>query len=93
MVDINPKAFEGLTVVITGTLEKVTRKEAQELVERAGEKVTGSVSRGPECARKFRLLGQMFMGGFDFIALAEGHFLSPLVIYCFSPFGRTTFSH
>jgi len=44
MVDINPKAFEGLTVVITGTLEKVTRKEAQELVERAGGKVTGSVS-------------------------------------------------
>ena len=44
MVDINPKSFEGLTVVITGTLEKVTRKEAQELVERAGGKVTGSVS-------------------------------------------------
>ena len=42
--EIDPTALEGLTVVITGTLEQVSRKEAQELVERAGGKVTGSVS-------------------------------------------------
>ncbi len=43
-LDLNPKALEGLTVVITGTLPNLSRKQAQELVERAGGKVTGSIS-------------------------------------------------
>jgi len=42
--DEGPKSLEGLTIVITGKLEKITRKEAQELVEQAGGKITGSVS-------------------------------------------------
>ena len=42
--DLNPKALEGLTVVITGTLPNLSRKQVQELVERAGGKVTGSIS-------------------------------------------------
>ena len=40
-LDLNPKALEGLTVVITGTLPNLSRKQAQELVERAGGKSQG----------------------------------------------------
>ncbi|SHG71860.1 DNA ligase (NAD+) [Thermosyntropha lipolytica DSM 11003] len=35
----------GKTVVITGTLSRMSRKEAEELVEKAGGKASGSVSR------------------------------------------------
>ena len=37
--------LEGKTVVLTGTLEGMTRDEAGEMVKRAGGKVTGSVSK------------------------------------------------
>ena len=37
--------FEGLTFVITGTLPTLKRKEAQELIEKFGGKVSGSVSK------------------------------------------------
>ena len=37
--------FSGKTVVITGTLPTLGRKEAQELLEKHGAKVTGSVSK------------------------------------------------
>ncbi|MCR4998941.1 MAG: NAD-dependent DNA ligase LigA [Lachnospiraceae bacterium] len=37
--------FSGKTVVITGTLPTLGRKEAQELLEKNGAKVTGSVSK------------------------------------------------
>ena len=37
--------FSGLKFVITGTLATLGRKEAAELVERLGGKVTGSVSK------------------------------------------------
>lgn len=37
--------FSGKTVVLTGTLHKLTRDEASKLLERAGAKVTGSVSK------------------------------------------------
>ena len=43
-LDLNPKDLEGLTVVITGALPNLSRKQAQELVERSGGKVTGSIS-------------------------------------------------
>ncbi len=39
-LDLNPKALEGLTVVITGTLPNLSRKQVQELVQRSGGKVT-----------------------------------------------------
>ena len=44
--DIQVKAsiFTGKTVVITGTLDGLTRNEAKEMVESMGGKVTGSVS-------------------------------------------------
>lgn len=38
-------AFAGLTFVITGTLPTLSRKEAQAMIEQAGGKVTGSVSK------------------------------------------------
>ncbi|MBP5265947.1 MAG: NAD-dependent DNA ligase LigA, partial [Lachnospiraceae bacterium] len=38
-------AFSGKTVVITGTLPSLGRKEAAELLEANGAKVTGSVSK------------------------------------------------
>lgn len=38
-------AFAGLTFVITGTLPTLSRKEAQAVIEQAGGKVTGSVSK------------------------------------------------
>ncbi|QPN66555.1 BRCT domain-containing protein [Synechococcus sp. CBW1006] len=37
-------AFSGLTVVITGKLERMERKEAERLVERAGGNAVGSIS-------------------------------------------------
>lgn len=43
-IAITAEAFSGLTVVITGALECMERKDAELLVERAGGKATGSVS-------------------------------------------------
>jgi DNA ligase (NAD+) len=39
------KKFEGLTFVLTGTLEKYARNEAKEIIERLGGRVSGSVSK------------------------------------------------
>ncbi|MER5309095.1 NAD-dependent DNA ligase LigA [Streptomyces sp. NPDC002773] len=43
--DVGPRPLEGLTVVVTGTLEKFTRDGAKESLQRLGAKVTGSVSK------------------------------------------------
>ncbi|MFB4165461.1 NAD-dependent DNA ligase LigA [Alteribacillus sp. JSM 102045] len=40
--------FNGKTIVLTGTLEKLTRKEAKEKIEAFGGKVTGSVSKSTD---------------------------------------------
>ena len=40
-----PKPLAGLTVVLTGTLPHLTREQAKELLEAAGAKVAGSVSK------------------------------------------------
>ena len=39
------KKFEGLTFVLTGTLEKYGRNDAKEMIERLGGRVSGSVSK------------------------------------------------
>jgi len=39
------KIFEGQTAVLTGTMETLGRKEAKEIIERLGGKVSGSVSK------------------------------------------------
>lgn len=38
-------AFEGMTVVVTGTLERFSRSEAEEAIRNAGGKTAGSVSK------------------------------------------------
>ncbi|MGA5062365.1 NAD-dependent DNA ligase LigA [Streptomyces exfoliatus] len=43
--DVGPRPLEGLTVVVTGTLENFTRDGAKESLQRLGAKVTGSVSK------------------------------------------------
>lgn len=40
--------FAGKTVVVTGTLQRLTRKEAETLIKQAGGKVTGSVSKNTD---------------------------------------------
>ena len=41
--------FSGKTVVLTGTLSSMGRKEATSLLEDLGAKVTGSVSKATDC--------------------------------------------
>ena len=43
--DTKPQPLAGKTFVLTGTLPTLTRDEAKELVEAAGGKVSGSVSK------------------------------------------------
>ncbi|MEG3629130.1 NAD-dependent DNA ligase LigA [Streptomyces poriticola] len=43
--DEGPRPLEGLTVVVTGTLERFTRDGAKEALQSQGAKVTGSVSK------------------------------------------------
>ena len=43
--DEGPRPLEGLTVVVTGTLEHFTRDGAKEALQSRGAKVTGSVSK------------------------------------------------
>ncbi|MEQ8142548.1 NAD-dependent DNA ligase LigA [Streptomyces sp. OP7] len=43
--DEGPRPLEGLTVVVTGTLENFTRDGAKEALQNQGAKVTGSVSK------------------------------------------------
>jgi DNA ligase (NAD+) len=43
--DEGPRPLEGLTVVVTGTLERYTRDAAKEALQVRGAKVTGSVSK------------------------------------------------
>ncbi|MDL5203937.1 NAD-dependent DNA ligase LigA [Streptomyces sp. ALI-76-A] len=43
--DQGPRPLEGLTVVVTGTLERFTRDGAKEALQGRGAKVTGSVSK------------------------------------------------
>ncbi len=44
LTEIEDKRFEGLTFVVTGTLENYGRREAQEIIEKFGGKASGSVS-------------------------------------------------
>lgn len=45
---LDESVFAGKTVVLTGKLEKFTRREAKEFIEANGGKVTGSVSRNTD---------------------------------------------
>jgi len=43
--DLSPKPLAGKTLVLTGTLPTLSREEAKEMIEAAGGKVAGSVSK------------------------------------------------
>ena len=43
--EVEDKIFEGKTFVLTGTLEKYTRTEASDIIEKFGGKTSGSVSK------------------------------------------------
>jgi DNA ligase (NAD+) len=47
-VSVANSYFSGKTIVLTGTLSKYGRKEATEILENLGAKVTGSVSKATD---------------------------------------------
>lgn len=47
--DLSPKPLAGQTFVLTGTLPTLSREEAKEMIEAAGGKVAGSVSKKTNC--------------------------------------------
>ena len=73
--------FEGMTFVLTGTLENYTREQASKIIENFGGKVSGSVSKkttyvlaGQEAGSKLtkaQKLGVEVLGESDFIKLIE----------------------
>lgn len=73
--------FSGKTVVLTGTLSSMGRKEAAALLEDVGAKVTGSVSKATDCViageeagsklDKAHALGIQVLGEEEFLALIK----------------------
>ncbi len=70
--------LEGLTFVLTGTLPTLTRDEAKERIERAGGKVSGSVSKktsyvvaGEEAGSKLEKAEQLGVAVLDEAGLME----------------------
>ena len=73
--------FSGKTVVLTGTLSSMGRKEATQLLEDVGAKVTGSVSKATDCViageaagsklDKAQSLGVQVLSEEEFLALIK----------------------
>ena len=87
--------FSGKTVVITGTLENLSRNEVKEIVEKLGGKVTGSVSKNTDIvivgenpgskADKAEELGIRIIGNEELISAIESlYILSILLILLLS---------
>ena len=78
---VDSESLLNQTVVITGTHEKYTREEVQELVELAGGKVTGSVSKNTDLLvagdkpgsklAEAKKLGIKVVGGQEFVDLID----------------------
>jgi DNA ligase (NAD+) len=76
-------SLEGLTFVISGVFEKVSRKELKEIIEKNGGKNTGSISAktsylvagenmGPAKLAKAEKLGVKIISEDDFLSMIEG---------------------
>ena len=75
---VTTSTLEGLTFVLTGTLPTMTREAAKELIERAGGKVSGSVSKktsyvvaGEEAGSKLEKAQQLGVAVLDEAGLVE----------------------
>jgi DNA ligase (NAD+) len=73
-----PKPLDGKTFVLTGTLPTLKRNQAQELIEAAGGKISGSVSKktsylvaGEEAGSKLTKAEQLGVAILDEAALLE----------------------
>lgn len=80
LTEVTDKRFAGKTIVLTGTLEKMTRQEATEAVERFGGKASGSVSKktsfvvaGPGAGSKLKKANEL-----GITVLSEDEFLKML---------------
>lgn len=47
--EVRKQKFSGLTFVLTGTLDSLTRSEAKEMIRQAGGKISSSVSKKTDC--------------------------------------------
>ena len=80
--EVKASYFSGKTIVLTGTLSQMGRKEATSLLEDLGAKVTGSVSKatdiviyGTEAGSKLdkaNALGIQIMDEDEFLSHIEG---------------------
>ena len=80
-VEKDSGAFAGMTVVITGSLESLSRKQAEEAVERNGGKSSGSVSKKTSLVvagenagsklEKAQLLGVRVIGEAEFLQMLQ----------------------
>ena len=81
LTEIQDQRFAGKTIVVTGTLERMTRQEATEKIEQMGGKAAGSVSKkttfvvaGPGAGSKLRKaqeLGIQVLSEEEFLALLQ----------------------
>ena len=81
LTEISDQRFAGKTIVVTGTLEQMTRQEATEAIERMGGKAAGSVSKktsfvvaGPGAGsklKKARELGIAVLSEAEFLELLQ----------------------
>ena len=80
LTEISDQRFAGKTIVVTGTLEQMTRQEATEAIERMGGKAAGSVSKktsfvvaGPGAGSKLKKAQELGIA-----VLSEAEFLEML---------------
>ncbi len=80
LTEISDQRFAGKTIVVTGTLEQMTRQEATEAIERMGGKAAGSVSKktsfvvaGPGAGSKLKKAQELGIA-----VLSEAEFLELL---------------